>query len=81
MHFEPALAFVEVGFNVALEKLMIHNSAQAQSLIEVVKKNNVVFGVTYNYTGYPRVKEARNWIKAGKLGHLQRVWNTPKIGC
>ena len=72
-HFAPALAFVEAGFNVVLDKPMVHNSDQAQKLIAAVEKNNVVFGVTYNYTGYPMVKEARDWVKKGRLGEIRRV--------
>ncbi len=73
VHFEPALAFVEAGFNVVLDKPMVHNSEQAQKLIEAVEKQDVVFGVTHNYTGYPMVKEARNWVKTGRLGDIQRM--------
>lgn len=72
-HFEPALAFVEGGFNVVLDKPMVHSSEQAQKLIEAVEENQVVFGVTYNYTGYPMVKEARDWVRSGKVGEIQRV--------
>lgn len=73
VHFEPALAFVEAGFNVVLDKPMVHSSEQAAKLVDAVEANGVVFGVTYNYTGYPMVKEARSWVQAGKLGKLQRV--------
>ncbi len=73
MHFEPAHAFVNAGFNVVLDKPMVHSSEQAQALIEAVEKNKVVFGVTHNYTGYPMVKEARHWVRSGKLGEIQRV--------
>jgi predicted dehydrogenase len=73
VHFEPALAFVEAGFNVVLDKPMVHNSEQAQALIEAVEKSGVVFAITHNYTGYPMVKEGRDWIKAGRLGKIQRV--------
>lgn len=72
-HFEPALAFVEAGFNVVLDKPMVHSSEQAQRLIEAVEKHGVVFGVTHNYTGYPMVKEARDWVQQGKLGDLRKV--------
>jgi predicted dehydrogenase len=72
-HFEPSLAFVEAGFNVVLDKPMVHTSEQAQKLVAAVEKSGVVFGVTHNYTGYPMVKEARHWVKSGKLGQIQRV--------
>ena len=32
-HFEPAMAFVEAGFNVIMDKPMVHNSEQAQALM------------------------------------------------
>jgi len=73
VHFEPALAFVDAGFNVIIDKPLVHTSRQAQTLIEAVERQNVVFGVTYNYTGYPMVKEARHWLKTGKLGEIRRV--------
>ncbi len=73
VHFEPALAFVEAGFNVVLDKPMVHTSEQAQALIDAVEEHDVVFAITHNYTGYPMVKEARDWVASGKLGEIQRV--------
>jgi predicted dehydrogenase len=73
MHFRPALEFVEAGFNILMDKPMVHSSRQAQELIEAVEKSDVVFGLTHNYTGYPMVKEAREWVRSGKLGKINRV--------
>ena len=72
-HFEPALAFVENGFHVIVDKPMVVDSAQAGALEDAVAKHDVVFGVTYNYTGYPLVKEARHLVRWGSLGDVQRV--------
>jgi predicted dehydrogenase len=38
-----------------------------------VKKAGTVFGVTYNYTGYPMVREARHLVQSGALGTLRKV--------
>lgn len=73
VHFEPALAFVEAGFNVVIDKPLVHTTQQAQALVSAVERSGVLFCVTYNYTGYPMVKEAREWVRAGKLGVLRRV--------
>lgn len=73
VHFEPALAFIEAGFNVVLDKPMVHTSEQAQALVAAVEKHGVVFGLTHNYTGYPMVKEAREWVRSGRLGEIRRV--------
>jgi len=73
MHYPVAKAFVEAGFNVVLDKPMVHTSEQANDLIEGVEKQGVVFAVTYNYTGYPMVKQARHLVKEGKVGKIQKV--------
>lgn len=73
VHYEPALAFAESGFNVIIDKPLVHTSEQAQNLIKTVEAQEITFGVTYNYTGYPMVKEARHWVRSGKLGDLRRV--------
>ena len=73
MHFHPAREFIEAGFNVIMDKPMVHSSRQAEDLIEAVEKSGVVFALTHNYTGYPMVKEARHWINSGKIGTVNRV--------
>lgn len=73
LHFPVAMAFVEAGFNVICDKPMTLDSAQAAQLIAAVERAGVVFGVTYNYTGYPLVKEARSLVRSGALGQLRKV--------
>src|SRR5918995_6351850 len=73
LHFEVAHAFVEAGFNVVLDKPMVHTLEQAQSLIEAVEKSGGVFAVTYQYTGYPMVKQARYMVRRGDLGEIRKV--------
>lgn len=73
MHYPVAKAFVEAGFNVICDKPLVHNSAQAGELASLVAKQGTLFAVTYNYTGYPMVKQARDMISRGKLGALRRV--------
>lgn len=73
MHYPIAKAFVEAGFNVACDKPLVHTVEQAQDLIEAVKANDVVFCVTYNYTGYPMVKQARYLVESGAIGKIQKV--------
>ena len=73
MHFPVAYAFAEAGFNVVSDKPMVHTTEQARKLIEVVEKTGVTFAVTYNYTGYPMVKQARHMVREGQLGELRKV--------
>ncbi|MFP3960660.1 MAG: Gfo/Idh/MocA family protein [Spirochaetaceae bacterium] len=73
MHYPVAKAFVEAGFNVICDKPMVHTGEQAQELVDLVGRKNVVFGVTYNYTGYPMVKQARHMVQEGTLGTVRKV--------
>ncbi|NLG52004.1 MAG: Gfo/Idh/MocA family oxidoreductase, partial [Chloroflexi bacterium] len=73
MHYPVAKAFVEAGFHVACDKPMVHTVEQAMDLIKAVKEHDVVFAVTYNYTGYPMVKQARCMVENGELGKIQKV--------
>ena len=73
LHFPVARAFAEAGINVVCDKPMVHSSEQAEKLIETVEKSGVVFAVTYNYTGYPMVKQARHMVKRGDLGEIRKV--------
>ncbi len=72
-HFPVAHAFAKAGFNVVCDKPMVLDSGQAQALIEAVEKNGGIFAVTYNYTGYPMVKQARHMVREGSLGEIRKV--------
>ncbi|MEW6305904.1 MAG: Gfo/Idh/MocA family oxidoreductase [Verrucomicrobiota bacterium] len=73
MHFPPAKMALENGFHVLSDKPATFNLAQAKRLAELVKKSGLLYGLTHNYTGYPLVKEAREMIRAGKLGKIRKV--------
>lgn len=72
-HFEIADAFAASGFHVVCDKPLCHTSIQAARLIETVRNSGVVFAVTYNYSGYPLVKQARDMIAKGEIGEIRKV--------
>ncbi len=73
MHFPPAKMALEHGFDVLSDKPATLNLAEAKKLAAIVKKTGRLYGLTHNYTGYPLVKEARDMIRAGKLGKIRKV--------
>src|SRR3712207_1029456 len=73
MHYPVARAFAEAGFNVVLDKPMVHTSQEAEDLTRVVESSGVVFAVTYTYTGYPMVKQAGHMVREGLLGEVRKV--------
>jgi len=72
-HFAIAKAFAAAGFNVVVDKPMVHSSEQARDLIRVVEETGVVFAVTYNYTGYPMVQLAAEMVRLGEIGDVRKV--------
>ena len=52
---------------------MTFDLAQAEELVKVVEKSNVVFALTHNYTGYPLVRQAREMILSGELGEINAI--------
>ena len=73
MHFPVADAFLKAGFNVVCDKPMTYSLAEARKLRTLVKRSGKVFALTHNYTGYPMVKEARDWVRKGKLGVIRKI--------
>ncbi len=73
VHFPVALAFAEAGIHVVCDKPLVHSSEEAQALERAVQRSGCVFGVTYNYTGYPMVREARELVAKGVIGEVRKV--------
>ena len=73
VHYEVARAFVDAGFHVVCDKPLVHTSAQADDLVARVAQQGNVFAVTYNYTGYPMVRQAREMVRAGVIGSVRKV--------
>jgi predicted dehydrogenase len=72
-HFPIAKAFLEAGFDVICEKPLTTTLEDAIALDALVKKTGRFMGVTYTYSGYPMVHEAREMVAAGKLGAIRVV--------
>jgi predicted dehydrogenase len=73
MHFPVAQAFARAGIHVVCDKPLVHSTQEALTLVEEVRRSGCVFGVTYNYTGYPMVREARELVAKGTIGEVRKV--------
>ena len=60
MHAKPAIAFLEKGIHVICDKPMTATMNEAYNLYNAVKKNNLHFLITHNYSGYPLVREMKS---------------------
>jgi predicted dehydrogenase len=68
-----AKKLLENGFNVICEKPLTTTYAEAEILAKLQEEHQVVFAVTYTYTGYPMVRQMKQMIADGALGAIQKV--------
>lgn len=73
MHAEMAVEALAAGFAVISEKSLSVSSAEAAAIGAARDQNNGFLAVTYNYTGYPIIRELRHMIENGKLGRITHV--------
>ncbi len=72
-HYPIARACVDAGMHVVCDKPLCTSTADGRELAKAVTTARVVFAVTYNYSGYPMVKQARDMVRLGLLGDLRKV--------
>ncbi len=72
-HFAIAKTFLEHGIHVVCDKPLTTDYNQAIELSELAKSKGLLFAVTYTYTGYPAVKQAKQMISQGDIGAIRFV--------
>ena len=72
-HFMIAKTFLEAGINVVCDKPLCFEVEEAKELMDLAKQKDLLFMVTYTYSGYPMVQEARELIKEGAIGEIRTV--------
>lgn len=73
LHYPVARAALEAGFHVICDKPLATGVTEADALVRLAADANRIFAVTYNYSGYPMVRQARAMIARGDLGPLRVV--------
>lgn len=73
LHAPVATAFLEAGIHVICDKPLADSLQQAEVIAAAVEKSGRLFALTQVYTGYPMVREAREFVLAGRLGELRKV--------
>jgi predicted dehydrogenase len=74
VHFDPARRCLENGFHVVVDKPMCFSLDEARQLRDVVARTRRLLAVTYTYSGYPMVKQARALVAAGRIGKVRKVY-------
>lgn len=72
-HLPAARAALAAGVPVLSDKPATATLDEARTLARLVAAAGVPYGLTYTYSGYPLVREARARIAAGDLGTIRKV--------
>ena len=73
MHGPAIRAFLDAGIHVICDKPLTTTLEDARDLAAQVRRSNLVFVLTHNYTGYPLVRQARAMVRNGALGIIRLV--------
>jgi predicted dehydrogenase len=73
LHHTAAKQCLEAGFHVICDKPLTTTIADAEDLLRIAERTQRVLAVTYNYSGYPLVRQAREMITNGELGEPRVV--------
>jgi predicted dehydrogenase len=73
LHYPVAREFLKQGIHVICDKPLTATLADAKKLVKLVEDAEALFILTHNYTGYPMVRQARDIVRAGRLGEIRLV--------
>lgn len=72
-HFAITKAALEAGLPVICDKPMTATLAEAEALAPIVAASGRPFALTYTYTGYAMIREARARVAAGAIGRVRKI--------
>lgn len=73
LHAPAAIAALDAGFHVMSEKPMALNLAESLAIEAAIRRSGKLYGLTFTYSGYPLVEEARVRVTRGDLGKIRLV--------
>ncbi len=72
-HFTICRAALEHGLHVVCEKPLCFTVAEAEELQRLAVEHGRIVGVTYGYSGYGTIEQARAMVSRGELGEIRLV--------
>jgi len=72
-HAPITTALLQSGFDIVSEKPLVSDVAEAEQIQRVVNSGASRLFVTFNYTGYPMIRELRARINRGDFGQIRQM--------
>lgn len=73
LHFTINKAAIESGKHILSEKPLTITSDESEQLLNLLKTNNVVNAINFNYRFYPLIQNLKNDIQEGRIGDIYLV--------
>lgn len=73
VHYDCAKTFLQHGINVVCDKPLTNNSEEAQELLQLTRKNDLLFAITYTHSAMPAAAFMRNLVADGRIGKIRMV--------
>lgn len=73
VHAPQILKCIEADIPVVSEKSVSTTAVEALELKKTLAKHQGFMAVTYNYTGYPILRELKQMIEDGRFGKIQQI--------
>lgn len=72
-HYEVMQALLRAGIPTICEKALVSSLDDARSLLAMSEPSKNFVAVTFNYSGYPMVRELRRRIADGQFGRIHQL--------
>lgn len=72
-HSRQIMACLEAGIPIVCEKALVASTSEAMVIRDQLAAKKGFLAVTYNYTGYPIVRELKHMVESGVLGKIQQI--------
>ncbi|QDV51207.1 Gfo/Idh/MocA family protein [Gimesia fumaroli] len=72
-HVIPVTQAIKEGYAVICEKSLVCSSADAVLIQQLQNETNGFLAVTYNYTGYPMLRELKQLVDQNQLGTVKQI--------
>ncbi|SEK36065.1 Gfo/Idh/MocA family protein [Nitrosovibrio tenuis] len=72
-HKLQVMRCLAAGIPVICEKALVTSSEEAADIKALLSQRGGFLAVTYNYTGYPMIRELKHMIEQGRFGKIQQI--------
>jgi predicted dehydrogenase len=73
-HPEFIVKALEMDYSIICEKALTSTVKDAEKIKELVDRKRAFLVVTYNYLGYPMLRELKHMIENGEMGRINHIY-------